>query len=358
MTPRMDDFVAKIVTDPRNPPNTLLLKGYIGASSEEGHVRLYLDSELSDYVEVPEAAILHSQDIPKDKSPIGGSYVWIQRDATVIHGAAVSERPKASFLQGRIMGEQGNVAPAPLAQTVSGPGCNTIIDGCTDAGPKCPTSVGKTCPDPCTSSGVACTQSGPNCPTKPGNPSCTQSGPSCPTKPGNPSCTQSGPSCPTTQGNTTCVDPACTSNGPNCPTTPLYTCSGPNCPTTPEATCCGPNCPTFPATTCNGPKCQTASPNATCPAPTCTQSGPNCPTVSPNATCPAPTCTQTGPNCTTLVGQAGCTSSGIHCPTSTGHVTCAPSCTQSGPVCQTKTGSDCPFPTEAGKTCVAPCHPQ
>jgi hypothetical protein len=330
MTPKMDDFVSKIVNDPKNPPNTLLLKGYIGASSEEGYIRLYLDSELSDYVEIPEASILHSQEIPKDKSPIGGSYVWIQRDAKVIHGPVVTDRPKASFLEGRIMATTqacpAEVA-APLALTISGPGCGTIIDGCTDAGPKCPTTVLKTCGDPCTSVG-------PSCPTKPTI--CTQSGPSCPTKPGNPSCTQSGPSCPTKPGNATCVDPVCTSNGPNCPTTPVYTCSGPNCATTPEATCCGPNCPTFPATTCGGPKCQT---------------------VSPNTTCVPTACTQSGPNCQTLPGQPGCTSAGIHCPTASGHLTCpAPSCTQSGPICQTKNEPACPFPTEAGKTCVPPCH--
>ncbi len=330
MKPKMDDFVSKIVTDAKNPPHTLLLKGYVGASSEEGHIRLYLDSELSDYVEIPEAAILHSQEMPKDKSSIGGSYIWIQRNAKVIHGPVVNDRPKASFLEGRIMATTQS-CPAelagPLALTISGPGCNTIIDGCTDAGPKCPTNTIKTCGDPCTSVG-------PACPTK--TTSCTQSGPSCPTKPGNPSCTQSGPACPTKTGNATCVDPACTSNGPNCPTTPLATCSGPNCPTTPEATCCGPTCSTFPATTCGGPKCVT---------------------VSPNVTCVPTACTQTGPNCQTLPGQAGCTSSGIHCPTAAGHATCpAPTCTNSGPLCQTKNDPACPFPTEAGKTCVPPCH--
>ncbi len=320
MAPRMDDFVSKIVTDPKNPPNTLLLKGFIGASSETGHIRLYLDNELSDYVEIPEAAILYSQEIPKEKSPIGGSYIWIQRDATVIHGPAVADRPKASFLEGRIMNVNPAAAPIP-PQTVTGPVCGTIIDGCTDAGPKCPTSTGKTCPDPCTGSGPLCTQSGPNCPV-------THQGTTCPA----PGCTQSGPNCPTTQGNNTCPAPSCTQTGPNCPTTPGVTCSGPNCPTTPDTTCCGPHCPTFPANTCSGPKCQTVSPNVTC-TPGCTQAGPNCPTTPGNVTCPTPTCTRTGPNCQTVTT-----------------LTCV------GPRCQTVNDPACPFPTEAGKTCVAPCQ--
>ena len=325
MAPRMDDFVSKIVTDPKNPPNTLLLKGFIGASSEAGHIRLYLDNELSDYVEIPEAAILYSQEIAKEKSPIGGSYIWIQRDATVIHGPAVTDRPKASFLEGRIMPVYPAAAPIP-PQTVVGPACGTIIDGCTDAGPKCPTTTGKTCPDPCTSSGLLCTQSGPNCPV-------THQGTTCPAS----SCTQSGPNCPT----------------PACPTTPGVTCSGPNCPTTPDTTCCGPQCPTFPANTCAGPRCQTVSPKVTC-TPGCTQSGPNCPTTPGHFTCPAPICTQSGPNCPTFPGNSTCpapicTRTGPNCQT-----VATPTCV--GPHCQTINDPACPFPTEAGRTCVAPCH--
>lgn len=316
MAPRMDDFVSKIVTDPKNPPNTLLLKGYIGASSEEGHIRLYLDSELSDYMEIPEAAILYSQDIPKEKSPVGGSYLWIQRDATLIHGPAVTERPKASFLEGRIMtGQAGGILPAT---TVTGPACSTIIDGCTDVGPKCPTQA--TCPAPC----VIPTKTGTTCPAV----SCTKTGPNCPVH------TQTGTTCT----GTTCPSPACTQNGPTCPTTPLYTCSGPSCATTPDATCCGPNCPTFPANTCSGPRCPTVS-GTTCPAVSCTHSGPACPTTS-GTTCPAVSCTHSGPSCPTTTGTT--------CP--------AVSCTHAGPCVLTKSGPDCPFPTEAGHTCVAPCH--
>ncbi len=320
MAPRMDDFVSKIVTDPKNPPNTLLLKGYIGASSEEGHLRLYLDSELSDYMEIPEAAILYSQDIPKEKSPVGGSYLWIERDATLIHGPAVTERPKASFLEGRIMtGQTGGAVPALL--TAVGQACGTIIDGCTDVGPKCPTQV--TCPAPC----VTPTKIGTTCPAV----SCTKTGPNCPVQ------TQTGTTCT----GTTCPAPACTQNGPTCPTTPLYTCSGPNCATTPDATCCGPTCPTFPANTCSGPRCPTVS-GTTCPAVSCTQSGPACPTTA-GTTCPAVSCTHTGPGC----------------PTSTGTTCPAVSCTHTGPHCivgVTKVAPECPFPTEAGKTCVAPCQ--
>jgi hypothetical protein len=58
------DFVAKIVKDPKNPPKTIMLTGFLGASSEPGHTRLYFDPHLSNYVEVPDDAILHTQEAP------------------------------------------------------------------------------------------------------------------------------------------------------------------------------------------------------------------------------------------------------------------------------------------------------
>ena len=53
-------FVRAIVKDPANVPDVMQLYGYGGASSEEGHDRLYLSPDLSAYVEVPRAAILHA----------------------------------------------------------------------------------------------------------------------------------------------------------------------------------------------------------------------------------------------------------------------------------------------------------
>ena len=85
---RYDDFVGRIVKDPNEPPNATLLSGYLGSSSEEAHVRLYLDEGLSRYVEIPEKAILHTQELPPEQSPLGGSLVWIDRKAEVIHGKA------------------------------------------------------------------------------------------------------------------------------------------------------------------------------------------------------------------------------------------------------------------------------
>lgn len=102
-------FIDQIVKDPRNPPKMLLLTGYLGRSSEEGHTRLYLDPELSDYVEIPNDAILHAEPTGEESS-LAGTYVWIARSAEVVHGQAGATRYKASFLEGRITQDYMNQA--------------------------------------------------------------------------------------------------------------------------------------------------------------------------------------------------------------------------------------------------------
>jgi hypothetical protein len=114
------DFVAKIVKDPKQPPDTLVLTGYLGASSEEGHTRLYFDPSLSNYVEIPDDAILHTQDIAADQGGLGGTYVWIKRDAELIYGPAGSQRPRGKFLEGPIM-------QAHLQGAAAGAGVGAIL---------------------------------------------------------------------------------------------------------------------------------------------------------------------------------------------------------------------------------------
>jgi hypothetical protein len=120
------DFVAKIVKDPKSPPDTTLLAGYLGASSEDGHTRLYFDPGLGSYVEIPDDAILHTEPVEGDR--LGARHVWIKRDAVLIHGAAGSQRPKAMFLEGPIMQQHlAAAAPAPGAgQAMPGPMAGSI----------------------------------------------------------------------------------------------------------------------------------------------------------------------------------------------------------------------------------------
>ena len=192
---RYDDFVGRIVQDPNEPPNVMLLSGYLGSSSEEGHVRLYLDEELCRYVELPEKAIRHTQELPPEQSPLGGSLVWIDRDAEVLHGAAGSERRKATFLEGQIaqdyIGGAGGIGTSGGGgYDVAGGGHTTQTRECigifpTETGPDCGTSQFGICVQPTvlticrTLTGIFCTRFGPSCRRTIFEPACTAFGPNC-----------------------------------------------------------------------------------------------------------------------------------------------------------------------------------
>lgn len=99
-TPRNADFIGRVVRDPKNPPETRMLTGWLGDAAEEGYRRLYTDAELSAYIDVPSDAILHSEPI-RDAQPAGGVFVWIQRNAALKPGGSAASRA-ARFLQGQV----------------------------------------------------------------------------------------------------------------------------------------------------------------------------------------------------------------------------------------------------------------
>ena len=81
---REDGFIANIVRDPREPPDTLFLMGFVGRAADPGMIRLYLDVQVIAYVDVPETDLLHAEPIPPSQSPLGGHYVWVLRSSATM----------------------------------------------------------------------------------------------------------------------------------------------------------------------------------------------------------------------------------------------------------------------------------
>lgn len=152
--PREENFVSRLVPNPSRPPDTILLTGYLGDSSEEGCTRLYFDPQLNNYVEISNEDILHTQEIPRDQSPFGGSYVWIRKEAELTHGKVGTERTRARFLEGPIVQDYlqaaqygGGAAPAATQA-----GCPPVTQvGCPQTlPPQCPQqTMGPTIPAVC-----------------------------------------------------------------------------------------------------------------------------------------------------------------------------------------------------------------
>ena len=99
-TPRNADFIEKVVSDAKDPPETRLLTGWLGDAADEGYRRLYTNAELSSYIDIPVDAILHSEPI-RDAQPPGAVFVWIRRDADLKQGGSAFSRA-ARFLQGQV----------------------------------------------------------------------------------------------------------------------------------------------------------------------------------------------------------------------------------------------------------------
>jgi hypothetical protein len=152
------EFVQQIVTDPRNVPDVMRLYGYSGASSEEHHERLYLNPDLSQYVEVPANAVLHRMVVPAEQDLYGAVVLWVRRDAALIYKSAPAAQALASYFAGAIAGAAAAGAgpgPQPWAvQHVAGaiggntlyphlctPQCNTQYPYCGTVTPACTNPV-------------------------------------------------------------------------------------------------------------------------------------------------------------------------------------------------------------------------
>ena len=52
--PKLDAFTTKVVGDPAKPQDTFLIQGFVGASSEDKHTRIYTDATLEKLHRCPE----------------------------------------------------------------------------------------------------------------------------------------------------------------------------------------------------------------------------------------------------------------------------------------------------------------
>lgn len=232
------NFVSRIVKDAQQPPDTAVLTGYLGSSSEPGHTRLYFDLQLSSFVEIPDDAILHVEETSSEGAPLAASYVWIRRDATLVHGRPGPERVRAKFLEGPIAQMAGGMAGGmagvnpPVPTVTIGTPCNaTVLQAQCQSVYPCHTPL-------CTVQPPCMTPGHPVCPTH----LCT-SLPQCNPTPFQLCLTPGHPFCPTQL----CTHP------PQCLPTPFQPCQTPGhpfCPTLLVACTHPPHCLPTPGPVC------------------------------------------------------------------------------------------------------------
>ncbi len=150
---KRDDFIKSVRPDVKSTEALMMLQGYIGDSDLAGHVRVYFDPSLSDFIELPEQDILYSDPVKTEEDPLGGSRLWVRKTTVFTTGDPNQvNRIKSSFLEGDLMTAFGSsgAAQAFSPQDAGGLGYHT-------QNPTCP-SVGNTAcitnNHPCPSVGI------------------------------------------------------------------------------------------------------------------------------------------------------------------------------------------------------------
>ena len=60
-----------------------VVTAFLGESTQEGYWRLYFRPDLGAYAEVRAEDILHTEPLPRERFPLGGTAVWIKEGAPI-----------------------------------------------------------------------------------------------------------------------------------------------------------------------------------------------------------------------------------------------------------------------------------
>ena len=115
-----DAIVERLVPDPSVLPDVRVLTGFLGKSSRGSYWRLYVNPNFDDYVEFSEADVVHSHSIEAEGGRLGGTVVWLKREANLRRTRTASREAQADFLQGSIAAHASRRKIAPgFANTFS-----------------------------------------------------------------------------------------------------------------------------------------------------------------------------------------------------------------------------------------------
>ena len=102
---REHELAKKLVRDGK-PVDHLTIKGYVGKSDSDDKIRLYLNKEFNDYVEINKSDILHAEEISHEELEFGGTCIWLDKDAEITKVKIESKKQQARFMVGEITRSQ------------------------------------------------------------------------------------------------------------------------------------------------------------------------------------------------------------------------------------------------------------
>jgi hypothetical protein len=145
-----DDLAAELVPDPTQLPDVVVLRGYLGKTTRAGFSRLYVDVSFNEYVEVADEDIVANRSLAA--SPLGGTVLWVKRNAKLLRATVCLAQEHAAFLKGEIIASalRRSRMDLPVGRRLADLGVQRR--GPTDGGPTDPlfwsTCRGPACEDP------------------------------------------------------------------------------------------------------------------------------------------------------------------------------------------------------------------
>jgi hypothetical protein len=247
-----DSIVQRLVSGAAQPPTGLTsFVGLLGRSSKEGYWLLYLTLDMSLCVEIQADDIVHSEQLPPDKSPfgsLGGTQVFVRKGAKLTTTRTVSRTHEAGAeddfdLDIQLGGRAQRASLAQQPRTLGGtcdaecPGggtgdaqtcltCASCGDTCfrtcrDTCRTQCDTCPGDTCKT-CNTCATQCQNTCHTCQTRCGQATCQATCNTCQTRCGQATCQTCNTQCGTC--NTQCDQATCDTCRTRCDTCPGDTC--------------------------------------------------------------------------------------------------------------------------------------
>ena len=112
---REHELVRKL-SESGKPIDVIRIKGYVGKSDSNDTIRLYLNLNFNEYVEVNKSDIVHAEET--DDIEQGGTCIWINSKAEITRVKVESTKEQARFIEGQITTTQ--IKPTQVADFTFG----------------------------------------------------------------------------------------------------------------------------------------------------------------------------------------------------------------------------------------------
>jgi hypothetical protein len=114
--PLREHYLAKKLIKDGKPVDYICIKGYVGKSDSDDIVRIYLNLQFNEYVEINKSDIFHAEE--SDDIEHVGTCIWVRKDAEITRVRVEATKQQAKFMQGEIA--QAQLRPTAIAEAARG----------------------------------------------------------------------------------------------------------------------------------------------------------------------------------------------------------------------------------------------